>query len=432
MKHSRRAVLAGSLLAGVVVASGCSAGGGDATPDGPVELEYLGWVTGLQDSIDIWNEQNPDVQVTLRTTTGSAEAYPAIRSGVQAGNAPCLAQMSYDTLPSFVADDLLLPITEYASQYEDLFLNWTWANVTAGGEVFGIPQDTGPMVLYYNDAKFEEFGITVPTTWEEYAAAAAAVKAQDPGVTLGFIGSDDVGNYAGLVAQNGGNWTAIDGDEWVVGVNDPQALEVAEFWQGLVERQEVTITPRFDAGIYPQFNDGKILSMIGASWNYLSLTLNLPDQEGQWRVAQMPKWGGSESTANHGGSASVVLKGCDYPEQATEFANWLNSAEESMDILVGDGGLYPAATAALEYPILKDGVDFYGGQVIFDEFAESAQNADSSWTFGPTYVGTSTAYADGFSAVAAGERTLMEVADTVQEVTLTEMQDRGIAARSWE
>ena len=46
----------------------------------------------------------------------------------------------------------------------------------------------------------------------------------------------------------------------MVGINDPAAIEVAEFWQGLVDREEITITPRYDAGIYPQFNDGKILS----------------------------------------------------------------------------------------------------------------------------------------------------------------------------
>lgn len=431
MNHRKRLLAATSLSAVAVLAiAGCSAS--PAEPDGPIEIEYLGWVTGLQESIDIWNEANPDVQVKLTTTTGSDEANPAIRAGVQAGNAPCLSQMAYFSLPNFVADDLLLPITDVAADYEDQFLDWTWSSASAGGEVYGIPQDTGPMVMYYNQDQFEKFGIEVPTTWDEYAAAAASVKAQDPTVSLGFMGPDDVGQYAGLVAQNGGSWTSIDGDEWKVGINDPAAIEVAEFWQGLVDRNEITITPRYDAGIYPQFNDGKILSLVGASWNYASFPANVPDQAGQWRIAQMPKWEGSEATANHGGSASVVLKGCEYPAEAAEFAAWLNSSEESMNILIGQGGLYPAAIDAFGYDILSEGVEYYGDQVIFDEFAASAENVDTSWTFGPTYDGTATAYSDGLASVAAGESTLVDVADEVQEVTLTEMTDRGISASSWE
>ena len=125
----------------------------------------------------------------------------------------------------------------------------------------------------------------------------------------------------------------------------------------------------------------------------------------------MPKWEGSEATANHGGSASVVLKGCEYPAQAAEFAAWLNSSEESMNILIGQGGLYPAAIEAFGYDILSEGVEYFGDQVIFDEFAASAENVDTSWTFGPTYDGTATAYSDGFASVAAGESTLVEVAD---------------------
>lgn len=429
MVVKRRALTAASALAvATVVLTGCSSGGGD-DGSGPVEIEYLGWVAGLQDSVDIWNEENPDIQVTLNETTGSDVANPLIRAGVEAGNAPCLTQMAYASITNFVADDLLLPVTDEAAEFEDDFLGWTWSQVSPGGETYGIPQDIGPMVLFYNQAKFDEFGIEVPTTWDEYAAASAAVKAKDPTVSLGFHGVDDVGNYAGLVSQNGGNWTAIDGDEWKVAIDDQPALEVADYWQGLVDRQETLLTPRFDAGIYPLFADGKILSMIGASWNFSSLPANVPEQSGQWRVAQLPNWG-TPASGNSGGSASVVLKGCENPAEAVEFAAWLNSSEASLDTLASPdaGGLYPAAVEALAYDVVNQPVEYYGGQNVFEEFAASAEVVDTSWQFGPTADGTDTAYADGFAGIATGEKTFPEVASEVQEITLAEMNDRGIAA----
>lgn len=417
------AVVAASML----VITGCSTTA--ATPSGPVTIEYLGWVSGLEDSVKIWNKENPDIQVKLTTTTGAAAANPLIRSGVQAGNAPCLTQMAYFSIPSFVADDLLLPVTAEAAEYEDQFLPWTWSSVSPGGETYGIPQDTGPMVMYYNQDEFAKYGIDVPTTWDEYAAAAKTVHAADPTVALGFFGVDDIGNYAGLVAQAGGRWTSIDGDEWKVGIDDPNALKVADYWQDLISSGDVLATPRFDAGIYPLFDQGKILTMIGASWNYASFPANVPNQAGQWRIAPMPSWG-TDDSANSGGSASVVVKGCKYPEQSVKFANWLNTSEDSLNFLSAPtiGGLYPAATEALKYDIVNSGVDYYGGQNIYEEFAKSAALVDTSWQYGPTYEATSTEFQDGFSGVATGAKTLSEVSKDVQAATLKDMKDRGISA----
>ena len=436
MKRTRTttgtAALALSLLA-VAACGGSSdddanaaSGGGS---DGPVQIEYLGWVTGLDEAVEIWNAENPDVEVELTTTSGAEEANTLIRNGVKAGNAPCLSQMAYYSIASFVADDLLQPVTDEAADHEDDFLEWTWAQTSPGGETYGIPQDTGPMVMYYNADLFTKYGLEVPTTWEEYAAAAAKVHAADPSVSLGFHGTDDVGNWAGLASQAGASWFAIDGDEWKIGIDDEPSTQVAEYWQGLIDRQEIRLTPRFDAGIYPLFADGKILTMIGASWNYASLPANVPSQAGQWRVAQMPTWG-EQASGNSGGSASVVLDGCEHPAEAVEFAAWLNSDEASLEILSAPdkGGLYPAAEAALDFDVVNQEVAYYGGQNIFEEFAASSAQVDTSWTFGPTWDGTDTTFADGFAAVAAGSSSLSDVQGAAQEATLEAMTSRGISA----
>lgn len=428
MVAPRKTFIAALVAASLVALAGCSSSTAEKS-SGPVTIEYLGWVSGLKDSIKIWNEKNPDIQVKLTTTTGSSAANPLIRAGVQAGNAPCLTQMAYFSIPSFVADDLLEPVTEQAASYKSDFLPWTWSSVSPGGKTYGIPQDTGPMVMYYNQTEFDKYGLSVPTTWDEYAADAKKVHAADPSVSLGFFGTDDVGNYAGLVAQAGGSWTKIDGKQWKVGINDAGAQKVADYWQGLISSGDIVATPRFDAGIYPLFDQGKILTMIGASWNYASFPANVPNQSGQWRIAPMPNWG-KDASANSGGSASVVLKGCKYPAQAVKFAAWLNSSEASLNYLSSPtiGGLYPAAKKALDYKIVNSDVDYYGGQNIFKTFAKSSALVDTSWQYGPTYEQTSTAFSDGFAAVKTGAKTLSEVSDDVQASTLKDMKSRGISA----
>ncbi len=50
-----------------------------------------------------------------------------------------------------------------------------------GDGLYGLPQDSGPMALFYNQEVFDEHnGLEVPTTWDEYVAAAEKLKTADP------------------------------------------------------------------------------------------------------------------------------------------------------------------------------------------------------------------------------------------------------------
>nr|WP_236778783.1 extracellular solute-binding protein [Agromyces seonyuensis] len=390
----------------------------------------MGWVPKADEAVAIWNEAHPDIQVEYSPVANGQEAYPKIRSSVQAGNAGCLAQLTYDQVPSFVADGMLLDVTDETADVADTFLDWTWSQVSPGGKTYAIPQDTGPVALYYRADLFEQYGIDVPATWDDFAAAAEQVHAADPEVTLSYLATDDSSTVAAYAWQRGASWFSIDGDSWKVGIDDAASLESAEYWQGLLDSGAIATTKRWDPGFYSELASGKYLSMIGAAWNTALITANVGDTAGAWRVAPMPTDGDSTDTANSGGSAVAVLKGCEHPEQAVEFATWLNSSEESLDILAASdgGGLYPAATEALDYDVVNQADDFFGGQNLNEVFKESAQNVNTSWAWGPTYSSTDTALTDGLSKVATGSSTLPDLMGSLQDSTLSDMEDRGISA----
>ena len=48
------------------------------------------------------------------------------------------------------------------------------------GEVWAIPQDTGPLGMLYRKDIFDQYGIQAPTTWDEFAAAARKLHAANP------------------------------------------------------------------------------------------------------------------------------------------------------------------------------------------------------------------------------------------------------------
>jgi multiple sugar transport system substrate-binding protein len=52
--------------------------------------------------------------------------------------------------------------------------------VHSGGDIFGLPMDSGPMALFYNKDVFDKYGVKVPTTWQEYLEAARKIHKADP------------------------------------------------------------------------------------------------------------------------------------------------------------------------------------------------------------------------------------------------------------
>ncbi|MBE0008840.1 MULTISPECIES: ABC transporter substrate-binding protein [unclassified Arthrobacter] len=420
--------------------TGCSAGG-DSTDagaeaaaceasDGPVELTFTTWVPGMDQVVELWNEENPDIQVTVQTgPNGNSGTYQNFFNQIQAGNAPDLGQIEYDALPNFRVQDGLENIAECenVAGSADQFVDWTWGQVTFGeeGSVYAIPQDSGPMAMYYRANLFEEAGIEVPTTWEEYAAAAEQIKAE--GAYITNFPKTDVNWFAGMVWQNGGQWFANDGESWDVNLTGPESEEVATYWQDLLSEDLVSTLPSFSDEWNASFNEGQQWTWVSAVWGATTLSDGAPDTAGQWAVAPMPQWeADSQEAGNWGGSSTAVLKGSEHPAEAAQFALWLNTDPEALALANELGGLYPAAKSAADLDAFAGGVEFYGGQEIYDVFAEASANVDPDFTWGPTMTQTYTDVSDGFGAAIGGSGTLMDALAEGQQQTIDALKAQSI------
>jgi multiple sugar transport system substrate-binding protein len=430
-RKTRRALAAFASLGCVAaVTAGCSSSpGSTATASGPVTVQYWGWVPDIEQSIAIWNKQNPDIHVAF-SRIASTEATTKYQSAVEAGNAPCLAQVSDDSMLSYVADGMLQDVTSEAAPYQKNYLGWVWDQMTADGKTYGLPQDTGPVVLYYRADLFARYGITVPTTWAEYAADAQTVREKDPSAVLGTLSPDDGGMFQALAWQNQADWWSTQGNTWVSDITGSQTQQVASYWQQLINAGEVKIANRWDPTFYESLQKGTVLSYVGAAWNASLIAQNVSSECGDWRVAQMPAYSSSEpATANSGGSAVAVLKGCSNVAAALKFANWLETSEASMNILASPsgGGLYPASTAALDYPIVNQDVSFFGNQDIYTEFKQSATEVNHNWNWGPVQTQVYTALGTELADVGLGKTTLPASLTAVQQTAVSALTAKGIS-----
>lgn len=423
--------VAGLLLAGCSSSSApaASSAGSCAPSGGKVTLQYWNWVPGMEKVLDLWNKDNPDIQVTMKNIANKSEQQ--ITNAVKANQAPDLAQIGYDALPQFRSQDMLADVSacKPAADAKSQFIDWTWSQSTFGGEgVYAFPQDIGPLALYYRADLFKKYGIEVPATWADYQAAGKTMKAKDPKLDLTAFDPSNPWLFNGLMWQKGSPMYSFRNDKWNVSIDNPDAQAVTAYWQGLIK--DGTVRTDLKNGSTPLLNayaKGQIATMITAAWGYTTLRDNVPKQAGDWRVAPLPQWqAGEKKAGNWGGSSVAFIKGGKHPYEAAKFNQWLNTDPKALAMENELGGLYPAAKAGENLAAFHTGTKYYGDQNIFEVFGEAATNIDTTWQWGPTQVVANTSLGDAMTKAVADGDDLSTALKTAQDAVISAMKAQAI------
>jgi multiple sugar transport system substrate-binding protein len=414
--------------------SGTTPAAGACAPAGaPVTLNFTSWVPDIQKVVDVWNAANPDIQVKVQTgPNGNGGTYQNFFNQLKAGNAPDLGQIEYDALPSFRVQDGLTDLgsCDIVMKAKGQFVDWTWNQVSFGedGHAYAVPEDAGPMALFYRKDLFEKNNIPVPTTWQEYADAAVKVKAAGGYITN--FSQSDINQFAGLAWQAGGHWFTNDGKDWTVSLADAKTTEVATYWQGLIDKKLVSAVPPWTDEWNNAYNESKAWTWVSAVWGANSIATGAPKTSGKWAVAPMPQWSAGDKVAgNWGGSSTAVFKGSKHPYEAAKFALWLNTSTEALTQLNKVANLYPATKAGSSLPALSEGVEFYGGQKIYDVFATASGEVKADFTWGPTMTQTYANASDGFKAAVSGQGTLLKALQDAQASTVQTLKSQSIPVK---
>lgn len=423
-----RVLGAGCAAALALTVAGC---GGPATKNtagsGASSLTFWGWAPGYADAVKAYNAAHPDTRIVYQAVQpGAKGGYQKMLNAVKAGNAPCLAQVGYETLPSFAAQGALQDVTAYAAGDKGDYQEAAWKAVTVGGQVYGAPLDTGPMALFYDKQVFDSLGLKAPTTWAEYRSDALKIHASDPDryISSPYLDYD----YAGLAWQADAGWFGVKGDAWQVTMDSPANDKVADYWQKLADDHLISGAPMYDQAWYTGLGNGDIATVVGAVWQAGVIKGGAKDGSGKWAVAPMPQWeAGEQQVGNAGGSSTAVLKGCSDPGAAWDFAHWLSTDRTTFGDLVDKAALYPAATKLLDLPQLSGKDAYFGGQNIYSVFADASAHVGADWAWGPLMTKTAADLDDGLGKAWAGRSTIAGALRTTQDQTLTEMRKQGLS-----
>lgn len=427
----RRRTLLGAVLSGALAAAALTGCSSEAEAGGPVTLEFWTWTLKGSDEraqaiVDQYEKENPDVTIKLSEVGGTADTTSKLLAADRADETPDVVQVEYRALPSLVVAGAVKDITEDVAPIQDAFEPNIWSLSSLGDQVYGIPQDIGPMMLTYRADRFAELGVAVPTTWAEYAEAAEQIHTKDPSTYIASFSATEFDFFATLAAQAGGSWWQSDGDAWSVGIDDAPSLEMAAFWQDLVDRDLVAVEPLLTPEWNAQVNDGKILSWAAAAWAPSVIYSVAPDTAGKWEGAPLPQWtAGDPSVAFLGGSTYLIPEKSKHAEEATKFASWLAGSDEGANLLLGLD-VYPGATAGREAAtthappqLMPQQTDFYQltDQIISDT------TIDLTW--GPNVNVAQTALGDALQEAALNKTPFADVFAQTTETVKADLEKSG-------
>lgn len=435
---SRRQFLYGGLTAGGLAAlSGCAVPGTQSvnteptipTAENPVRLTYWAWLTNLQDVVDVWNEQNPHIQVEVAWIPGATDGgYQQLFSALAADAGPDMAQVEIRALPEFMLVNGLVDLNRYgADQYEHLFDETIWGQVSFANGLYGIPQDSGPMGMYYRPDLFEASGVEIPTTWEEWAEAGRQLR--EDGVFIDAFPLTDGSVFTAHAMQAGATWFQAEEDGWVINMADETTLEVARFFDQAVDDGLVTTQHEpFAPGWFAAAGNDQIASLVSASWGDALLS-GVSGAEGLWRVAPAPTWGHGYGSSTLGGSTTAVMANCQHPAEALEFSIWLNSSAEGIDGLIEHSGIGWSTNPDHIGTEREGPMEFFGGQEYNTEvFEPASQQQNPDWEWWPVVQQTFAVLGDEFRRKAQGV-SLVDSVVAAEEATIEVFRNKGLTIR---
>lgn len=184
------AVLAASLLAGTAATLTPARAATEIDMYFPAPPDS-GIAVAMQQQIDIFNKDHPDVRVTPVFAGGYYETGTRMQQAIRTGHSPAVAVVKTDFIRAYIAGGDIVPLDNLAAkdgQTPEQFLNPFWPELrpSALGDahLFDVPFQLATPLLYYNVPAFKEAGLDPdhpPATWADWSAAAKKLVKQADG-----------------------------------------------------------------------------------------------------------------------------------------------------------------------------------------------------------------------------------------------------------
>ncbi len=416
MKRKRALSLA---LAGLMAFSlaACGSGkenngdtGNDAGADDVVELRWLNKCESdaeaeiWQQLADLVTEKYPNIKVTIENTDWTSY-WSKLPVELASGNAPDLLYMHFSRASDY--KDSMLPLKTYIDEDSEINMDDFYEGIlecfTFDDEVYSLPYDFGPYIMYYNKDLFDQYGVEYPdseTDWDEFISICQQLSVDG---NYGTVLCSSCDYYMPQVLSLGGEIINEDGIFDITGDKTVSALQqIADLINdGYAPRITDTANTVWN---WEQFEAGNIGMLIDGPWTVTNVT-NYCD----FNVGYTTIPAGTQKVTTINGSAIAGSKETEHPEEVYKALSVL-TGPEAQQILAENGRALPSRESVRSY--------YYEAMSEQDGLQEAIEE---SLEFGiPYHVTTnfsevSTILNSGMDVVFAGEATAEETVQDIQD-----------------
>ena len=283
---------------------------------------------------ETFESQNPGWTLTIEEQqwTGLVDL---LTTSLSSSDSPDVVEVGNTQAPAFTSAGAFLDLTEDIPT-EGLLPGFVEIG-SYDGRFYAPPYYAGSRIVFYNKAMYEEAGVEVPTTLDEYVENAAKLATADrDGV---YFPGQDWYNALPFIWENGGEVAVFQNGQWDAQLSSPESLAGLEQVATITTASVVADKNGNESDAWVPFNERRAATLSAPSWVYG--LIELPEDE--FGYFNLPGKDGGVAQVFAGGSNIAISANSRYPEKAKAALRILLS-EEYQSILAANG-LVPALTS---------------------------------------------------------------------------------------
>ena len=334
---------------------------------------------------------HPHIKINLVPWGWDAKAFP---EQLASGDVPDVMEIAATEGPLVIDNGYAADITSFmekwpvSSDFNELILSI----FARDGRIYAIPHIVYIMGLFYDKTLFTQAGLVdqngeavPPTNWDEFVAAAKAVKENTPAAGFCILTQHNQGgwNFVNWGWQAGGTFERQVGGQWEAAFDEAPVVEAMEFmqqlrWEHDVFQEDLVLDA---GGLFGKLSNHECgMALIAPDWfNTIASDGNLDD----YGLTKLPT--GPAGDANLMGGAFNIIKAGLSPEEqraAFEWITWYGFSREALENdLRSQGGknqwayvnrslMYkPNSQASIQE---RELLDKYRGLPYYKEYVEAA------------------------------------------------------------
>lgn len=291
---------------------------------------------GAREEITVWVQTGRDQGQVIRELADSSFVkqhninvkIQVVSSGllqsVLAGISPDVVTSCAETLPlEYALRNAVQDLTEF-DDFKEVFSRFSDAAIKPArfrGHVYGMPQTYSYLMMFYRTDIFEEFGYTVPKTWDDLKNMIPSL--QRNGMEVGMPHTLDV--YTTFLYQNGGK--LYKGDGVKTNLSDYTSITSFANMTEFFTLYNCPVTYNFAN----RFRSGEMPVALAPYSEYNQLTAFAPEIKGMWKMVPIPgtpREDGSINNVSVGNSSfAVIMRSSKHKEASWEFLKWFMSTD---------------------------------------------------------------------------------------------------------